>query len=59
MAKKYKRGEHILSLDELSKQEFVYWNHKITHCGWFMSWQLRMAARSIGLNGNIYYAVKE
>lgn len=39
---KYEKGEVITSLDELVKQEFVYWNDKITHFGWFISWQLRM-----------------
>lgn len=56
--RKYHRGRHILSLDELVKQDFVYWNDKITPCGWFMSWQLRMTANVIGEKGIIYYAVE-
>ena len=46
----YTRGEHIPTLDQLVMQKFVFWNDKVTHCGWFMSWQLRMAAHAIGNN---------
>ena len=57
--RKYLRGNHILSLDELSRQEFVYWWDKITPRGWFLSWQFRMAMNAIGEKGCIYYAIKE
>lgn len=40
---KYKKGALITSLDELASQELVYVNDKITHCGWFLSWQFRLA----------------
>lgn len=46
-AKKYSRGEPITSLDELMQQEFVYYNHKINHKGWFGSWQLRMTENAL------------
>ena len=39
--RKYKQGEIITSLDELSQQEFVFFCGKIYHCGWFKSWQFR------------------
>lgn len=55
--RKYRKGERITSLDELSKQEFVYFFNKITHCGWFMSWQFRLAKRYID-QGWLYYAEK-
>lgn len=55
--RKYKRGERITSLDELSKQEFIYFFDKITHHGWFMSWQFSLAKRYIE-RGMLYYAVK-
>lgn len=55
---KYRRGDRITSLDELVKQEFVYWNHKITHHGWFKSWQLRMTENAIKA-GRIYKAIKK
>lgn len=55
--RKYRKGEKITSLDELSKQKFVYFNHKITHNGWFMSWQFRMAKMFID-RGVLYYAIK-
>lgn len=28
--RKYKRGGHILSLDELVKQEVIFWHNRIT-----------------------------
>lgn len=49
--RKYRRGEAITSLDELAKQEFVYFFDKITHRGWFMSWQFSLAEI-------LYYAEK-
>lgn len=55
--RKYHKGNQILSLDELAKQEFVYFFDKITHCGWFMSWPFRLAKRYID-RGWLYYAEK-
>lgn len=53
----YQKGEKITSLDELMKQEFVYMRHKITHKGWFFSWQIRLMKNWIDL-GWIYKAEK-
>ena len=39
--RKYKPGETIKSLDELSEQEFVYIHEKIYHSGWWASLQFR------------------
>jgi hypothetical protein len=55
--RKYRKGEQITSLDELSKQEFIYFRHKVTHCGWFMSWQLQTTKKFMEL-GYLYYAEK-
>jgi hypothetical protein len=55
--RKYRKGEKITSLDELAKQEFIYFFDKITHCGWFMSWQFILAEMYIR-RGWLYYAVK-
>jgi hypothetical protein len=55
--RKYRKGERITSLDELSKQKFIYFFDKITHCGWFMSWQFSLAKRYID-RGVLYYAEK-
>ena len=55
--RKYRKGEQITSLDELSKQEFIYFYDKITHNGWFMSWQFRMAKQFIE-RGCLYCAEK-
>ena len=53
--RKYQKGKQITSLDELAKQKFVYFFDKITHNGWFMSWQFRMAQKFIE-RGCLYYA---
>ena len=53
--RKYRKGGKITSLDELAKQEFVYFYDKITHCGWFGSWQFRLTAKYIE-RGCLYYA---
>ena len=55
--RKYHKGGKITSLDELAKQEFVYFFDKITHHGWFMSWQFRLT-RSYIERGYLYYAIK-
>ena len=58
----YKMGGRIRALDELARQEFVFFssknNPKLYHCGWFMSWQFSLAAQFIN-HGYLYYAVKE
>lgn len=55
--RKWRRGPKILSLDELVRQDVVFWSDKPQPHGWFMSWQFRMAANSIGKNGVIFYAM--
>lgn len=53
--RKYRKGGKITSLDELAKQEFIYFFDKITHAGWFTSWQVRLAQRYVE-RGCLYYA---
>lgn len=55
--RKYHKGEPITSLDELAKQDFIYFCDKITHHGWFKSWQFSLAERYIQ-RGMLFYAVK-
>ena len=55
--RKYQKGEPIKSLDELSTQEFIYFFDKITHRGWFGSWQIRLALQYIQ-RGCLYYAIQ-
>jgi hypothetical protein len=45
--RKYRKGDKITSLDELANQEWIYFYDKITHNGWFMSWQFGLAMRYI------------
>ena len=54
--RKFKKGDKITSLDELASQKWIYVFDKITHNGWFMSWQIRMAQRFLQ-SGNLYYAL--
>lgn len=53
--KKYRKGAKIQSLDDLARQEFIYFFDKITHAGWFCSWQFRLAAQYIA-RGCLYFA---
>ena len=55
--KKYKKGKQITSLEELVKQQVIYANDKITHNGWFMSWQISFAKRWLE-RGWLFYAEK-
>ncbi len=55
--RKWRRGPHIRSLDELARQEVVFWRHKPTVKGWFLSWQFGMAAKAIGKSGVVFYAM--
>ena len=55
--KKYRKGAKITSLDELVVQEFIYFYDKITHRGWFGSWQFRTVVDFID-RGSLYYAEK-
>lgn len=54
---KYIKGDLITSLDELSRQEFIFHNHKVLHRGWFMSWGIRNTLDQIK-RGNIWKAKK-
>lgn len=56
--RKYRKGGPILSLDEFARQELVYVDHKITHCGWFQSWQFGYTKRMME-QGRVCYAIKE
>jgi len=57
--RKCRKGGRISSLDELARQEIVYWNHKPTAKGWFLSWQFRMAYNAVMEKGVIFYALPE
>ena len=55
--RKYRKGKKITSLDELANQQFIYLHDKITHRGWFASWQFSSVLRYID-RGCLYYAEK-
>jgi hypothetical protein len=55
--RKFVKGDPITSLDELVKQEWIYVFDKITHNGWFMNWQFRMA-KTYMERGYLFYARK-
>ena len=56
--RKYRKGDVIRSVDDLLKQEFVYFDDKIYHCGWVRSWQLNMVVKHME-NGRIFYAIQK
>lgn len=59
MAKrKFRPGEKILSLDEVARQEHIYFHGKIYHRGWFKSWQIGWVAARIRF-GELRYAIRE
>ena len=39
--KKYKKGKQIRTIEELEQQEFIYWQGKVYHYGFWGSWQYR------------------
>lgn len=53
--KKYKRGDRIWSLEELDRQEFIFWNGKVYHSGFWKSWQYRWVLDRLQ-NGQLYKA---
>lgn len=55
---KYQKGERITSLDELMAQNFIYCFDKITHHGWFQSWNMRLADQYIK-RGVLFKAVRK
>ena len=55
--KKYRKGYRIRILNELVEQEFIFFNNKITHRGWFESWPIRTAKEMIE-HGCIRAAIK-
>lgn len=61
MASKYKRGEQIRSMDELTKQEFVIFYtgnfSRVYHKGWISGWSLRTAQNFL-YNGRLFKVAK-
>lgn len=53
--KKYKQGERIWSLEELERQEFVFFNGKVYHNGFWKSWQFRWVLERLK-NGQLFKA---
>lgn len=54
--RKYSEGGVITSMDALSTQDLIFWNHKVYHRGWFESWQYRYVKQWIDA-GDIKYAI--
>ena len=55
--KKYMQGGPIWSLDVLADQEFVFFNGKLYHKGWFGSWQFHWTVVQLR-RGSILYAIR-
>lgn len=54
---KWRRGPHIMSIDEVARQEMIFWRNKPCSKGWFSSWQFRVVENNVGGNGYIFYAM--
>lgn len=48
-------GEKIESLDELEKQEFIFYNGKLLNHKYFQNWQIRFAVKALQ-DGSVYEA---
>lgn len=55
---KYIKGDVIETLEELDKQEFIYYKDKVYHYGWWGSWQYRMLVNLLK-NKRLYKAIKK
>lgn len=55
--RKWRKGNQITSLDELAKQDLIYFGDKVTHAGWFGRWQFTLAKTFLD-RGLLFYAVK-
>ena len=56
--RKYLKGEPIKSLDDLARQEFIFFYDRVVNYGWFQSWQFRFLSYYLKEN-KICYAVKK
>ena len=45
--RKYKKGERIWTLEELDRQEFVFFQNKVYHKGFWQSWQYRWVLENL------------
>lgn len=56
--RKFRPGGKIVSLDEVARQEHIYFCDKIYHRGWFGSWQFGWVAARLR-QGLLRYAIME
>lgn len=54
---KYKKGSRITCLEELVKQDMVFFREKVLHRSFFQSWQIRYAIIQIE-RGTLFRAEK-
>lgn len=53
--RKYKKGERIWTLEELDRQQFVFFNDKVYHSGFWKSWQYKWVLERLK-NGQLFKA---
>lgn len=58
MARKYERGERIISLMDFLNQEYIWWMGKVYCRGFAYSWQLSWILQRIH-RGEFYKAIKK
>lgn len=54
---KYRKGSRITCMEELVKQDVVFFREKVLHRGFFQSWQIRYAIIQIE-RGTLFRAEK-
>lgn len=54
---KYKKGSRITCLEELVRQDIVFFSDKVLHRSFFQSWQIRYAVFQIE-HGTLFRAEK-
>ena len=52
---KYRKGSRITCIEELAKQDVVFFRDKVLHRSFFQSWQMRYAIIQIA-QGTLFHA---
>ena len=55
---KYIKGAAITSIDDVMNHDYIYYNHKVYHKGWFCSWPVRIMKQYIE-NHRIFSVIKK
>lgn len=53
----WRRGPHIMSIDEVVRQEMIFWKNSLYSKRGFTSWKVQTIADNVGKDGCIFYAM--